>query len=299
MLPSAVTCKLAFIKRMYLQHWLILFWSFCILPLLSNAQTPLILPDTVVAPEIQQRFPRYRLSQWGFSVNTLRDEALSPLLYQGAGIQWTVQYWKYKDEKLLVQNTLGASSTTFTNEANDNIIAGFGLEYRHTRLYPVLLAHEKMQLYLGGFLHPLFYIKLLPTNVNNAISYDILGSIGASGLWQYSFELFNRQFVLSDQLSIPLIALFLRPPFAWPVPTAVEEEGRLSSDLQWGSWNRYFSLTNQVSLNFYTYKKRRRQVVKKISQQLSYTWNYSAIPKPNLMQVASHTITYSRVLKMD
>lgn len=268
-------------------------------PLLSSAQEPMVLKDTVVSPNVQRLYSRYRLSHWGLSQSTLRDQALSPLLYQGIGIQWMLQYLKYKNDQVLVQNTSTVSTITYTNQANDNVISLFTLGYQHMRLYPVALRHPRMQLYVGGFLHPFFNIKLLPTNINNALSYDFLGSIGVSGLFQYQFTLFRRKFILSDQLSLPLLALILRPPFAWPVPTAVEEEGRLLTDLQFGSWNRYFGLTNQVQVNFYTNRKRKGQVIKKVSQQLSYTWNYYTIPKANQLQTATHTITYSRVLQVD
>lgn len=287
-----------FLNSWYQKAYLILLLTL-FFPLLCSAQEPMVLKDTVVSPDLQRLYSRYKLAHWGLSVSTLRDNALSPLLYQGAGFQWMLQYWKYKNDQVLVQNTSAVSTITYTNQANDNVISSFGLGYQHMRLYPVALRHPQMQLYVGGFLYPFFNVKLLPANINNAVSYDLLGSLGASSLFQYQFTMFNRKFILSNQLSLPLLALILRPPFAWPVPTAVEEEGRLLADLQFGSWNRYFGVTNQVYLNFYTNKKRKGQVIKKVSQQLSYTWNYYTIPKANQLQTATHTITYSRVLKVD
>lgn len=294
-----ITALKDFLHNLYTKVYLVALFVFLILPLLSSAQEPMMLEDTVVSPDLQRLYPRYKLTHWGLSISTIRDQALSPLLYQGAGFQWMLQYWKYKNGQVLVQNTSTANSATYTNQANDNVISLFGYGYQHMRLYPLALRHPQMQLYVGGFLHPFFNVKLLPGNINNVVSYDFLGSLGASSLLQYQFTLFRRKFILSDQLSLPLLALILRPPFAWPVPTAVEEEGRLLADLQLGSWNRYFGLTNQVYLNFYTNKKRKGQVVKKVSQQLSYTWNYYTIPKANPLQTATHSITYSRVLKVD
>lgn len=285
-----------FLNNKHQKIYLILFLFF---PLLCSAQESMMLEDTVVAPDLQRLYSRYKLTHWGLSVNTLRDHALSPLLYQGVGVQWMLQYWKYKNNQVLVQNTSIVNSATYANQANDHVISSSGLGYQHIRLYPVGLRHPKMQLYVGGFLHPFLNIKLLPGNINNAVSYDFLISLGTGGLWQYQFTMFGREFILSDQLSLPLLALILRPPFAWPAPTAVEEGGSLLADLQLGSWNRYFSVTNQVYLNFHTNRKRKGQVVKKVSQQLSYTWNYYTIPKANRLQTAAHTITYSRVLKID
>lgn len=290
-------------------HTRYFIWLLYLAPLTAFAQDALILEDTIIAPNLYERFPRYRLSQIGLSINTLRDEALSPLRYQGSGFAGAIQYWKYKGDQRpasqrLVQNTLNYGVSSYTNSANDNAIAALAFSYQHAPLYPIALQHEdtrrgNVRLYVGGFARSLLNIKTLPTNVNNAVSYELITSLGASGLFQYAFTLFHEPVILSEQLSFPLLSLALRPQYAWPAPTVVEEGGSLISDLQFGSWNRHFGITNQISLNFYTNKKRKRRVMKKVSHQLSYTWNFYTMRHPVLLQNASHTITYSRVLKID
>lgn len=297
------------LKLMHIKYTALLLYLLIVAPTTGVAQDALMLKDTIVAPDLYENFPRYRLSQTGISINTLRDEALSPLRYQGIGLVGIIQYWKYKGDqrpasrrpafRRLVQNTLNFNASSYTNAVNDNVIASFVFSYQHASLYPIGLQQKSMRLYVGGLVKPLLNIKTLPTNVNNAISYELITSLGASGLFQYTFELFHKPFILSEQLSFPLLSLGLRPQYAWPSPTAVEEEGSLISDLQLGSWNRYFGITNQISLNFYTNKKIKRRVVKKVSHQLSYAWNFYAMRHPVLLQNASHTITYSRVLKID
>ncbi len=276
-----------------------LLYLLVVAPLTAFAQNALVLEDTVVSQELYERFPRYRLSQVGLSINTLRDEALSPLRYQGSGFVANYQYWKYKGDRRLVQNNVGFDITAYANTINNNSISAIEFSYQHTPLYPVALKASASRLYIGWFIRPMFNIKALPDNTNNAVSYEFITSLGASGLFQHRFTLFHAPVIFSEQLSFSLLSLALRPQYAWPVPVVAEEEGRLGADLQLGSWNRHFSVTNQVSLNFYTNKKRKRRVMKKVSHQLSYSWNFYTMHRPVLLQDASHALTYSRVLKID
>ena len=250
-----------------------------------QAQNELMLRDTILdAQYFKEQGDWFKVKQWGLSLSTMRDEALSPLLYGGLGFFWTSHTYKFKP-KVMVHPQWGINSMSFTNAQSESLLSQTTFEYVHARHQPIALANENVKLYVGGYASGLFNLKLHPENVNNVLSYELVASVGPSGMVQFPLTLFGKHLVLSDELRFPLLSLLGNTPYAWPLPTTFDEEGPLGDAFAVGSWGRLFRLTNAVNVDFHRRVRRRKKTVKRVAYRLSYRWEFVSVAQPNLISV--------------
>lgn len=287
-----------FHRLLRLRTGLLLGLLFCWATVSLQAQNKLMLHDTITDPDyFKQRGDWFRVRPWGLAVSTMRDKALSPLLYTGSGVSWGINTYKFKP-RTFVHRRWQFNSLSFTNLRSESVLAQLGVEYQHALHYPIALSNEKVKLYAGGFVGGLFNMKVHPENVNNVLSYELAVLLGPSGMVQFPVTVFGKRFVLSDELRFPIISLLGNTPYAWSVPTAFEEEGKLSDAFTVGSWGKLFRVTNQVNVDFHRNMRRRRKVVKRIAYRIAYRWELVSVAQPNLYQSGTHTLSIARIIAL-
>ncbi len=263
-----------------------------------RAQNELMLRDTITDPGyFEQRGDWFRVRPWGLSISSMRDRALSPLLYTGSGLSYSINTYKFKP-RTFVHRQWQFNSLSFTNPQSESLLAQFGVEYQHALHYPIAVANKNVKLYAGGFVGGLFNAKVHAGNVNNVFSYELAVLLGPSGVVQFPLTVFGKRFVLSDELRFPLMSLLGNTPYAWPVPTVFEEEGTLGDAFTVGSWGKLFRVSNQVNVDFHRGIKRRGMVVKRIAYRVSYRWELVSVAQPNLYQSGTHTLSIARIIAL-
>lgn len=276
--------------------WLGLFFCLTTGPL--QAQNELMLRDTITNPDyFEQRGDWFRVRPWGLAISTMRDKALSPLLYTGSGISWGINTYKFKP-RTFVHRHWQFNSLAFFNEQSESVLTQLGIEYQHALHYPVALSSENVKLYAGGFVGGLFNTKVHAENVNNVFSYELAVLLGPSAMVQFPVTVFGKRFVFSDELRFPLMSLLGNTPYAWPVPTAFEEEGRLGDAFAVGSWGKLFRVSNQVNVDFHRRVKRRGMTVKRLAYRVGYRWELVSVAQPNLYQSGTHTLSIARIIDL-
>ncbi len=263
-----------------------------------RAQNELMLRDTITDPRYyEQRGDWFKVRPFGLTVGTMRDRALSPLLYTGFGISWANNTYKFKP-RTLVHRQWQFNSLSFTNLQSESLLAQFGVEYQHALHYPITTANQDVKLYAGGFVGGLFNAKVHPENVNNVFSYELAVLLGPSAVIQFPLTLFGKRFVLSDELRFPLMSLLGNTPYAWPLPTTFEEEGTIGDAFTVGSWGKLFRIANQVNVDFHRGIKRQGMVVKRLAYRVSYRWEFVSVAQPNLYQSGTHTLSIARIIAL-
>ena len=277
---------------------LLLLLTGLIASLCLQAQNELMLHDTIIDPGYyEQRGDWFKINQWGLAVNQMRDEALSPLLYSGLGLFWNNHKYKFKP-RVFVHQQWQTYSLSFANSESESILSQLSAEFVHARHLPISLSNERIKLYTGGFISGLLNIKAHPENVNNVVSYELAALVGPSGMIQAPLTVFGKRFVLSNELQFPLISLLGNTPYAWPIPTAFEEEGTLSDAFVVGSWGKLFRLTNRFNVDFHRRVRRRGREVKRLAYRFSYRWEFVSVPQPNPYQSGTHSISIARIIPL-
>ena len=242
-------------------------------------------------------FPRYHIHSLGIGQQTLRDPLLSALRYSGASVAARFNTLKFKP-KFLTNSLLALHVNLLGNRSNGATIAQAGGSYSYSMLKKVkAVGGKKRSLYAGLQAEALFNYRLAINNTNNVFSYEGVVSLGATGLFQQGFRLLGREFILSDQLDVPLLSVVARPPYAWSYPAFLEETGRFSDGLKAGSWNQFFKVNNQVMLDFYTNVKHRHKNLGKRAWRLTYTWEYFAIPQLNKVQSGTSRLYFGKIIR--
>ena len=262
------------------------------------AQNELMLRDTVIdADYYQQRGDWFKINQWGLAVSLMRDEALSPLRYSGLGLFLNNHKYRFKP-RVFVHQQWQIYSTSFTNSQSESVLSQTSVEFNHARHKPLSLANENFRAYVGGFVSGLLNLKIHPENVNNVLSYELAALVGPSAMVQFPVTVFGKRFVLSDELQLPLISLLGNTPYAWPLPTAFDEEGELGDAFTVGSWGKLFRLTNQLNVDFHRRVRRRKRVVKRVAYRFSYRWEFVSVAEPNLYQSGTHSLSIARIIAL-
>ena len=255
-----------------------------------------MLRDTIVDPEYyRQRGDSFSVNQLGFSYSLLRDRALSPLRYEGGGLGWVRNRYRFKPQAMIRQQ-LAVSSLVLANEQTERVLGQISLEYSWARHAPIELRYDKLKLYVGGFAGGLVNVKTLAENTNNTFSYELAVLLGPSAVGQVPIRILGWDMVLTNELHFPLLSLLANTPYAWPTPTVFEEGGRLGDALTVGSWGTFFRATNQVSLDFHYAKRRQGRTVRKIPYRLAYRWEFVSVADANLYQAGVHTFSIARIV---
>jgi hypothetical protein len=150
----------------------------------------------------------------GIGYQTLRDAAMSPLLYNGiqiggyAGAEWRRATGIFQVDGLF---WLGETDSEQSRARTDNYTFAVNGSY----LWQLHPAHESQwHCYLGGALTSWGSFRDHASLPNSDYFYDLFFSLGPSGAIEYDFSLLGRDWKLSGQLTVPVLTYGLRPNYS-------------------------------------------------------------------------------------
>lgn len=264
----------------------------------QNQNFPKII--TIIPVEADIIYPqRYKVRSLLLSYPTLKDEFLSPLTYYGFQLGMSGSTIIRKLNWIGIRN-YSAQLGLLQNYTNESSLFTPRLEFDYSYLrYLYQSPSKKLNLYAGGLYNLMLLGKYLPQNVNNIFSYDVATALHTSGRLSYQFTLLGKDLTITNQLSIPLIGILLRPEYAWPTPYFIaEKEANISESIRLAYLGNYFRLQNHFALYFQTSKSKGSTGKARSNYwRLSYMWDYHQISLQNLTQSASHIVSFGRVLK--
>jgi hypothetical protein len=275
------------------------FNSLLLLALLLSVGSGCLAQTADTATADPEPYAKYRIRSSVFGVPTTRDRFLSPLKFSGILVGRNIGTIRHVPRGIR-QHNFSSTNGVMLNGVNNTLLtlisAGFDLTYHHRLLTS---PDQKLNLYGGGGFNSLLHLKFHSGNTNNVFAHDVALSLDASGLVTYAFTVFRRQFVLTEQLGVPLGAVISRPAFVWAIPYFIwEEEGQFRDAIQASSWGNYWRLQNRLSLDFQTNRRGRRQPAQKNTWRLSYIWDYHQMNRPNQVRTAQQNIAIGRMLKI-
>lgn len=150
----------------------------------------------------------------GLGYQTLRDDAMSPLLYNGvqigayAGAEWRRPKGIFQVDGLF---WLGETNAEQSGAYTENYTFGVNVGYLR-QLHP--LRESRWHCFLGGSLASWGSFREHASLVNSDYFYDVFFSIGPSGAIEHDFRFLKRDWKLSWQLTIPILTYGLRPNFS-------------------------------------------------------------------------------------
>lgn len=247
-----------------------------------------------VDPGYGSAYADYRINTIEFGAFSLRDAYVSPLRLDGIGIKASSSLLHYTPIALKELNGSFFAGTAFDNSEDFNLsVLNFAVNYSWQ--FPIW-QRKAWRGYVGPWLQGYGNFRLALQNVNNVIGYDAGGELGPKGRLEYQFKAGRKEYMLSQELSVPLVGTFVRPLYTFTGPIVGETDQEVSV-VQIGTLNRRFGWVYKASLDFYRNRKKKKQVVAKIPYRISYSFQYDQYSKPNPAQSAIQTITISKIIK--
>ena len=226
----------------------------------------------------------------GMTYFYMRDEGMSPLIYQGfnftanSRIQWRNNKMRHGINYHFVYGNL----KTQRHPTNPSQVENLRMELDH---YYVRHTYEDestgINVFLGGSVNVLGTMRSHQRFGNNALNYDGVFSLNVNALAEYDFQLWSRDFELSYRVFIPVYGYVFRPSYATSVPGGfINQQGSdFRAALESGhhaTVNQFFRWNNTLELN-YSLKNGNRL-------RLSYVWDYYSIAKTHPVKVAMHQV---------
>ncbi len=234
----------------------------------------------------------------GFSYRSTRDEALSPLLFQGPGITYSYSSWKF-NRHWLWQSSFAAEGQLLQNTPGSSLLSSMGLSYQLTALRELKeLLRANWCFWIGPEAGMFGNLRMHSNNTNNIASYDWATTLGLSGMVSKKFSLWKHAFFVSNQLKVPLLYLYARPPFAWGIPPALyeEQDGAWKEAFRLGTLNNVVFVENQLNLDFRLRRKKKGKLLKYTAYRLAYSWKYFQVNTRNPLHTGGHALTLSRIV---
>lgn len=256
-------------------------------------RTPL-LEKIEVDPAYAEAYADYRLRSVEFGSIVLRDAFVSPLRLVGSGFKIGYNRLYYTPQALKEYSTGMFAGVAIDPAAEFNLLL-LNFSGQYSWQFPVL-EKKGWQAHVGPWAQGFGNTRFAVQNVNNVLGYDAGLDLGVTGRLAYKFKPGRREFILTQQLSVPLMSGFIRPLYTFTAPIIGETDSDVSI-FQVGTLNRRFGWMYKASLDLYRNRKRKKQVIERIPYRISYTFQYDQFSKPNPLQSAIQTITFSRILK--
>lgn len=278
-------------------------WSFWLLfPTLLSAQeeksaafkTPL-LEKIELDESYAAQYANYHIRTLEVGVLTMRDAFISPLRLEGSGFKYSSDHLRYTPQALKQFNA-GVFTGLAINQTGDFNLMLLNFSGQYSWQFPLWDDKAGWKFYAGPWAQGFGNLRFALQNVNNVLGYDAGLDLGPTGRAEFKFKPARKEFVLTQQLSVPLVSAFVRPLYTFTGPILGETDSEVSV-FQVGTLNRRFGWIYKASLDFYRNRKHKRQVVAKIPYRFSYTFQYDQFSKPNPGQSVIQTITISKILK--
>ncbi len=247
-----------------------------------------------VDPTHAEAYFDYRIRTVELGSIVLRDAFVSPLRLVGSGFKLGYNRLHYTPQALKEFST-GLFSGLAADPSAEFTLMLLNFSGQYSWQFPVL-EKKGWQGYVGPWAQGFGNVRFALQNVNNVLGYDAGLDLGVTGRLAYKFKPGRREFILTQQLSIPLASGFVRPLYTFTGPIIGETDKEVSI-FQFGTLNRRFGWMYRASLDLYRNHKRKKQVIERVPYRISYSFQYDQFKKTNPFQSATQTITISRILK--
>lgn len=186
----------------------------------------------------------------GFGYQTLRDDAMSPLLYNGveigayAGAEWRRSKGIFQLDGLF---WFGQTDSKQSGAYTDNYSFAVNGSYLR-QLHPS--RESRWQCYAGGALTSWGSFREHSSLVNSDYFYDVFLSLGLSGMIEHDFRFFKHDWQVGWQLTVPVLTYGLRPNYSGLDEAPPDDEG-FQSELdaaQIGSFNVLTNVKSRLEL---------------------------------------------------
>ena len=241
---------------------------------------------------------RYRVYDFLLTWMTLKDEFLSPLTYYGPAIGVRGSTIVAGHRSVRVRN-LSIQLGILKNYTNESSLIAPRVDFDYSYLRRFYQSDDnRIKLYFGGSYNLMLLGKYLPQNINNVLSFDVSTTLDLSGMVDYHFSLLNKDFTITNQLSVPIIGAVLRPEYAWSTPYFIAEpDAAVSESVELVFFGEYLRFQNIISLYFKSKKSGTYDKPSLDHWRISYKWDYHQINIQNLSQSATHVVSLGRVFK--
>jgi uncharacterized protein YjhX (UPF0386 family) len=289
-------------KNQVLARSRLLFALLLLIPTLLEAQieksaafqTPLLEKQNLDEGYLAA-YADYRLRAFEVGSITLRDAYVSPLRLEGVGFGFSSDQLRYTPQALKQYSTRIFSGVVI-DQAEDFSLSALNFAAQYSWQFPFLEKPSGWKAYAGPWAQGYGNLRIALQNVNNVLGYDAGLELGATGRLEYKFKPGRREFILTQQLSVPLFGAFIRPLYTFTGPILGETDSEVSI-LQVGTLNRRFGWMYKASLDLYRKRKHKRKTVELIPYRISYTFQYDQYSQPNRFQSVVHSIGLARILK--
>lgn len=151
----------------------------------------------------------------GTTWQTRKDDLFSPLTYSGYGAELHIGAERIKEKRFKKFEIWGNANNIRSRVKNgyNNLAYGFRYGVSYLLAYRVMPQNKDFKLYVGGSAFHTSSMGYYPGNVNNLFSYNAPTGLAASSFLMKNFKIFKREWHLSTQLSIPLVAYDARPSY--------------------------------------------------------------------------------------
>ncbi|MFN7116260.1 MAG: hypothetical protein ACK4TA_05635 [Saprospiraceae bacterium] len=227
----------------------------------------------------------------GFGYQTYRDDAMSPLLYDGvqigayAGAEWRRSKGIWQLDGLF---WLGETDAEQSGAYTDNYTFAVNGSYLH-----YLNNASKWRLALGGALTSWGSFREHSTLVNSDYFYDVFFSLGPSAAIEKPFRFLNRDWAVHWQLTLPVLSYGLRPNYSG-LNESPPNDDSFTAELeaaQIGSFNVLTNVKSRLEL-LYPLKNGNRI-------GLFYYWDfYQSNIQPHVVQQAMHSVQLNLHFKL-
>ncbi len=241
---------------------------------------------------LSMKYGRHWVTGLGLSVQTVWDEAMSPVRYGGTSFRvnpslqkFTARRWRIIDVALSV----GGLRSAYYKESERGKATNFGFNFDYLYLRHLTDFGKGNEVFLGGGFRTLNNARLHNQLDNSILPFDSFTSLSLEGGLQRSFRWKQRDFLVRYALGLPLISLAMRPNFV-SVYNFVNPESKFFNERieehGLSSFGSYFRMISKVEL---LYKLRSGNLM-----SLAYQWDYYSYNKVHQLNVATHSITFSR-----
>lgn len=240
-------------------------------------------------PRFARNNNRYWLIGLGSSGQSMYDEAISAVRYQGTGMAPVLGLIKTSERKyrqFMIQPSFVKLSTKRSNELRPMEVttSRFVVDYQY--LVKTKEWNEKLKLYTGGNISLLFNLKRAEQLDNSQLLYDYALSIGPAAKLDKTFTRRKRDCILSYNLSIPLLSHIARPYYLNRIEFIDPENDFVGDLLKNSSLTSINKNTRIISTLSLTYPLFNNNVLK-----LGYTWDFYRMKTINKVYAAEHLIS--------
>lgn len=149
----------------------------------------------------------------GPAFQTLRDRAMSPLIYSGIQGAYGAGFDAWRPHGLYRLDVLFHNGTASASSGRRLINYTLNIDGSYLRTIPAAGLGE-MELRAGGALTSWMSFRIHQTLVNSYVFYDVFFSLGPSASLNRPFRLLRSNWQAEGQMTVPLLAAGARPSYS-------------------------------------------------------------------------------------